>query len=212
MIKPVAVLEGNKFAFTDTIEWQAQELDEKYFEEGESLFYVLRVFDKQGRMDETAPLALTVTDELIIKVERRELEEEQEEVALASYGESNLLRQTIPLAGSRVRVNGVDLDQDYTITVNGEKVIVDEEGKFVLEQHLPLGKHQMLVEVSDANGLDFERTLDVDVTGKYMFIVGLANLTVGENDLSGSVEPLGDDDHFDEDVWVDGRVAFYSEG
>ncbi len=212
LIKPIATQSGDRFAFTDTVEWQAQLVDEKYFEEGESLFYVLRVFDKQGRMDETIPRALTVTDELIIKVERRELKEEREEVALASYGESNLLRQTIPLAGSRVRVNGVDLDEDYTIKVNGEKVIVDEDGKFVLEQHLPLGKHQMVVEVSDANGLDFERTLDVDVSGKYMFIVGLANLTVGENDLSGSVEALGDDDHFDEDVWVDGRVAFYLKG
>ncbi len=212
LINPIEVIKGKKFAFTDTVEWQAQLLDEKYFKAGESLYYVLRVFDKDGRMDETVPLPITVADEELIRVNQRTLERDNKEVALASYGESNLLRQTIPLVGSRVRVNGVDLDTDYVITVNGEKVVVDEEGKFVLEQHLPLGKHQMHVDVSDTNGLDFDRTLDVEVTGKYMFIVGLANLTVGENSLSGSVEALGDDDHFDENIWVDGRVAFYLKG
>ena len=212
LIKPIDVMEGDKFAFSENIQWQAKFIDAKYFEEGESLSYVLRVFDKEGRMDETAPRSLTVTNESIIDSAQRRFKEDQEDVALASFGESNLFRQTIPLAGSRVRVNGVDLDKDYTITVNGEKVIIDEDGKFVLEQHLPLGSHQMLVKVTDGKGIDFERKLDVDVTGKYMFLVGLANLTVGENSLSGSVEPLGDDDHFDEDVWVDGRVAFYLKG
>ncbi len=36
LIKPIATLSGDKFAFTDTVEWQAQLVDEKYFEEGES--------------------------------------------------------------------------------------------------------------------------------------------------------------------------------
>ena len=212
LIKPFEVLTGTKLEFTEPVEWQASAIDREYLEEGESLSYVLRVFDQQGRMDETSPRALTVTDEKIIKFERRDLEEEQEAVALASYGESNLIRQTIPLAGSRVRVHGVNLDTNYTITVNGEKVLVDEDGKFVLEQHLPIGKHDMLVKVTNGKDIDFGRTLNVDVTGKYMFMVGLANLTIGENSLSGSVEPLGEDDHFDDDVWADGRVAFYLKG
>jgi uncharacterized repeat protein (TIGR01451 family) len=212
LISPIDVLEGSTFVSADSIEWDATSLDEKYLEEGESLYYVLRVFDKQGRMDETAPRAITVTDERIIKLERRDFEEEQEEVAFIGFGESNLIRQTIPLSGSRIRVNGVDLDDDYSITINGERVIVDEDGKFVLEQHLPIGTHKLKVNVTNNEEINFDRELDVDVTGKYMFIVGLANLTVGENSLSGSVEPLGDDDHFDEDVWVDGRLAFYLKG
>ena len=212
LIKPIDVMSGKKFTFTDTIEWQAQSIDAKYFEEGESLFYVLRVFDKDERMDETAPRPLTVANEKIIKTERQDYEDKQEEVAILGYGESNLSRQAIPISGSRVRVNGVDLDRSYTITVNDEKVLVDEDGKFVLEQHLPIGNHHMHVKVNDGKEIDFERTLDVEVTGKYMFMVGLANLTVGENSLSGSVEPLGDDDHFDEKIWVDGRIAFYLKG
>jgi len=212
LIKPIDVISGSKFVFADPIEWDAQAINTKYFKEGESLSYVLRVFDKQGRMDETTPLSLTVTDERLIKFERRDIEEDEQDVALASFGESSLLRQTIPIKGSRVRVNGVNLDSDYTITVNGEQATVDEEGKFVFEQHLPIGTHELLVNVSNGDEIDFDRTLSVDVTGKYLFLVGLANVTVGKNNVSGNVEALGEDDHFDGDVWVDGRVAFYLKG
>ncbi len=212
LIKPIDVLEGKHFTFSEAIEWEANSVDIKHFREGESLSYVLRVYDDQGRMDETVPGQLTVSDYKLVDFERRELEFDEEEVSVTSYGESNLIRQTIPLAGSRVRVHGVNLDSSYTITVDGEKALVDENGKFVIEQHLPIGEHQLLVNVTNGSDINFDRTIDVNVTGKYMFMVGLANLTVGENDLSGSVEPLGDDDHFDEDVWVDGRVAFYLKG
>ena len=45
-----------------------------------------------------------------------------------------------------------------------------------------------------------------------MFAMGLINLTVGDNDVSGNVEALSDDDHYDESVFVDGRVAGYLRG
>ncbi|MDH3643894.1 MAG: hypothetical protein OES38_17440, partial [Gammaproteobacteria bacterium] len=45
-----------------------------------------------------------------------------------------------------------------------------------------------------------------------MFVVGLANLTLGHNNLSGSVEALGGDEHFDDSIFVDGRVAMYAKG
>ena len=212
LINPIDTLSGKKFVYTEPVEWDASALSTRYLKEGESLFYVLRVFDKQGRMDETVPQVITVSNERVIKFDRLEREEDEEEVAIAGFGVSNLFRQTIPLSGSRVRINGVDLDTDYTITINGEQALVDEDGKFVLEQHLPIGQHKMNVHITDGEEVNFERELDIDVTGKYMFMVGLANLTVGENSLSGSIEPLGDDDHFDEDIWVDGRLAFYLKG
>jgi hypothetical protein len=43
-------------------------------------------------------------------------------------------------------------------------------------------------------------------------MTGIADLTVGRNDVSGNVEPLSVDDHYDEEVFVDGRMAFYLKG
>ena len=45
-----------------------------------------------------------------------------------------------------------------------------------------------------------------------MFVVALANVTVGHNDLSGSIEPLAGDEHFDDSIFVDGRLAMYAKG
>ena len=56
------------------------------------------------------------------------------------------------------------------------------------------------------------RTIDVDVSGRYMFAVALADFTASGNHVSGSLEPLANDDHFDKDLVVDGRLAFYLKG
>ncbi|MEM7421467.1 MAG: hypothetical protein AAF364_17355 [Pseudomonadota bacterium] len=89
---------------------------------------------------------------------------------------------------------------------------ISHKGTFATEQHLPIGAHEFVVNVNDGDVETTDRKLGVNVAGKHFFMVGLANITVGENDLSGSVEALGEDDHFDEDVWVDGRLAFYLKG
>ena len=46
-----------------------------------------------------------------------------------------------------------------------------------------------------------------------MFMVGLADITVGEGKVSGNLESLSDGDkHLDGDIFVDGRLAFYLKG
>ncbi len=54
--------------------------------------------------------------------------------------------------------------------------------------------------------------LDVDVTGRYMFAVALADFTLSGGSVSGSLEPLGNDDRYEKDLVVDGRLAFYLKG
>ncbi len=43
-------------------------------------------------------------------------------------------------------------------------------------------------------------------------MVGLADVTTGKNDVSGNIELLDDDYHYDGDVYVDGRLAFFLKG
>ena len=43
----------------------------------------------------------------------------------------------------------------------------------------------------------------------YFFMVGMANLTVGQNSVSGSTDVLAGDYHYDDEVFTDGRIAFY---
>jgi len=213
LIKPIHTITGKQIDESETIKWDIKQLSRKYVNAGESLAYVLKAYDKQGRMDETSPKSLTVAEKELFNIDRGLTQEERaEELGNSIFGESNLVRQTIPIRGSRIRVNGINVDEDFTVRINGEQAILDEDGKFIVEQHFPMGQHDLQVNVSNGADVDFDRTLKVNVTGKYMFMVGIANITVGENDLSGSVEALGDDDHFDDDVYVDGRLAFYLKG
>ncbi|MDX1762728.1 MAG: OmpA family protein [bacterium] len=129
------------------------------------------------------------------------------------YGRNDLRRQSIPIYGSRVRVHGQDLGGDYGLVINGEAIPVDTTGKFAVEYMRPVGSHEFAVDLMTSKGeVECSRELAVDVTGKHLFLVALADLTVSGNHISGSVEPLAVDDRYDDDVTVDGRFAFYLKG
>ena len=46
----------------------------------------------------------------------------------------------------------------------------------------------------------------------YWFTVAIANLTVGQNNVSGNRAPLAADAHFDGSTYTDGRIAFFTKG
>ncbi|MGI9303122.1 MAG: OmpA family protein, partial [Gammaproteobacteria bacterium] len=206
LVRPVAKLEGKSLTFGEPIEWDGK-LERGSLTAGEDLVYVLRVHGADGHVDETAPRVLRVTEGL-----KADEDDEEEVVNGEIFGDSNLARQTIPVAGSRVRIHGVELTPDYGVSVGDEPVVVDADGEFAMEQYLPPGEHVIPVEVTDAEGRTATQELNVDVQGKYFFMVGLANVIVGDNDLSGNVEQLSGDERFDGDVYTDGRVAFYLKG
>ena len=49
-----------------------------------------------------------------------------------------------------------------------------------------------------------------DTEDSCWFTVALANLTVGQNNLTGNEQLLAVDPHFDGSTFVDGRLAFYT--
>ena len=58
----------------------------------------------------------------------------------------------------------------------------------------------------DASGSTLGRgEIGIEVKGDYFFMVGLADVTTGKNDVSGNIELLDDDYHYDGDVYVDGH-------
>ena len=207
LIYPIKKISGDRNNFLEIHEFN---LDAET-EIDDSLWYVLRVYDAKGRMDETIPKHLAVISDELAGIEPL-TEEEKILIRNSLIGKNSLNNQRIPIHGSRVRLNGSGINENYVLRIDDLDIPISDKGTFAIEQHLPMGAHTFDVNISDGADDATSRNLSVDVTGKHFFMVGLANLTVGENSLSGSVEALGDDDHFDEDVWVDGRVAFYLKG
>lgn len=160
------------------------------------LAYVLRVYDDQGRYDETAALPLDRTDRAF------PTHATTAPVIAAGEGEDRTRLRLIPQRGGAVTVSGEGA-AGRPVRVMGEEVPVDAAGRFVTSRILPAGDHVVEVRVGE------ERILrDVTVPQSEWFHVGLVDLTFGRR--------LDDDqDEADPDyerTYVDGRLAGYAKG
>lgn len=170
--------------------------------------YVLRVYDEQQRFDETAAKPLRI-DHRSKPLEHQEASLREE---LIGYGENSLQIQNIRLHGGAVTVNGRNLPVNSRVKLMGQAVPVAENRRFAARQILPAGHHQIHVQVTaDQGELNFSRNLYIP--DRDWFYVGIADLIAGENSTSGPAQLVtGDTQHYDNELYVDGRLAFYLKG
>lgn len=187
-----------------------------------SLLYMMRVYGQNGEIDETYPRRI----ELVSPQQRQyrqsnnqrrsagETNEEYEEprsenLEEAVFGQSNLRIQNIPIAGSSIRIQGQDIPITINeVSINGRSVPVDQENRFMAEYLLPAGPHRFDV-VFSGPARDIKRTLNVEASAEHFFMVGIADVTASQNGLHGNLQPIQGTEHFDEDLLVEGRMAFY---
>ncbi len=194
---------------------------------GDELLYLVRAYGADGSYDETYPrrMQLVTPDEvergnqtLRQSVERRNgialstEEAEQRSLVEGIFGENALRQQNIPIYGSRIRIQGRDIPEGYSVKINGQSHPIDLQRKLVAEYLVPVGQHAFELELRGPQQESLSRRLDIDVSGKYMFAVAIADLTVSGSSASGSIEPLAGDDRYDDSFLIEGRLAFYLKG
>lgn len=173
------------------------------------LAYVLRVYDKDGRFDETAAKPLSLR-------ERVELSDEAQRAArddMTGYGESSLKLHNIPARGGSVTISGEKIAAGHSVTALGAVVPVDPNGKFVVRQILPAGPQKVTVAVTGADGqaLTFERNLSI--ADKDWFYIAVADITAANGKTTGPAQIVtADHDRYDKETTIDGRLAFYLKG
>lgn len=204
----VAILEGGPSTFYH----MEYEFEKGKFQDGESLYYQLKVFQDDQVFDVIRTKKITFMNR-IQNQNLQETNEESEWKQLAEiWGQDAIEKQNIPIRGSRVRIVGTNLPRNNTIFYREQSVQVDENGTFVIEEHFPIGQHQVQVKIKEEDsGDEYTVPFDVEITGKYLFFVGLADFRVGENKLSEKVVSVGSHDEF-ADSFLDGRLAFYLKG
>jgi len=206
----IEVLSGSRDSLYN-IEFKFEEED---FKIGESLYYQLKVFNSDGVFDTVKTKKITFVE----RVENQNLTEqdEQAETELINliWGQSSLEIQNIPIRGSRVRIVGNNVPNDHFVSYRGESIRVDEQGKFLIEEHFPVGKHKLLVDLQDKTKKEsFSIPFNIDVSGKYFFMVGIADLRIGENSLTEKIAITNQDGSSVENgVFVDGRLAYFLKG
>jgi len=199
--QPLKLLEGEKLPHE--IVWELDDEKNLHFQPGDALRYILRVYDKEGHYDETAPKSILLT---------KGGNYDHEDLEAQIYGKTSLKTRSIPVNGSRVRVYGDGIAKDHILNIDGQDIRVDSEGKFVYENIKKPGTYKIPVQIMDAKGDIYNKDLGLKVKENHIFMVALADVTVGQNSISGNIKPLTSDDHYNEDIFVDGRVAFYLKG
>ncbi len=183
---------------------------------GSEYDFSIRVYDKAGNFDQTVP----TTVRLVAAEAGRAATRNQriKKLAVAALDDSveerrdNYARQSIALNGSTVTLRARDLNDIKSVAVNGQNVAISNS-ELSVDYILPAGKHHFDVSTTDHDGGQTSEEVAVDVKADHFFMVGLADVTVGRNSISGSIESLAaDKHHYGGDLFVDGRLAFYLKG
>ena len=172
----------------------------------DSVVYVLRVYDGEGRFDETAPKSLDLANLRGGITHTNEL--------MSVYNGNALEVRNIPIVGGAVLVSGRNVPAGHSVTVLGIPAPVDEKGSFAIRQIVAPGPHDVNVSIANPKGLAsvFERS--VVIPDHDFFYVALADLTVGKNGTTGPASVLNPEkaDEYQDKIYVNGRLAFYLKG
>ncbi|WP_172672159.1 OmpA family protein [Variovorax paradoxus] len=174
------------------------------------LYYRVRVYDRQGRFDETDDLSLTL-------VQRHKPEAgpaiDPERELLRGYGNNNVAIANIPLSAGTVTASGAAIRPGEQVRALGFAVPVDDNGRFVFQQLVPRRVQTGEIAVTDAQGVTRAYRRDFDLPSSDWFFVGQADLTVGSNSVSGPAAIMTNDkNRYGGGGWSEGRIAGYAKG
>ena len=170
------------------------------------LYYVLRVYDRDGRYDETKPLALTRT------TQQFDPHAPVNAAVAPGYSDDRTAFRNIPVEGGAVTVYGRNVPAGQYVNVLGSPVPVDKGNAFVVQQILPPGEHSVAVSVLDhpngGKGLHFDRS--ISIPSSEWFYVAQSDVTVGYKTGSPNVEQVKPGEY--NNIYTRGRLAFYVKG
>ena len=172
----------------------------------DDLIYVLRVYDAEGKFDETEAKLLSlmdgITPEAVDVLPNRKL---------AGYGIDRTAIRNIRVKGGSVTVYGREVSHNGQVSVLGQSVPVDSEGQFAVQHILPYGEHRVGVSVNE-NGQQTVFDRDIRLDGTDFFYVAIGDLTLGTQSSDGPSDFLASSDEDFDDVFLNGRGAAYVKG
>ncbi len=205
-------------------------------EQPDHVRYLLRVYDKDGRFDETKPRRLDLvgvgradgrgrtgvgggssgtagdTASMFQGTDVAGASNASRDTERLAYGENTLILHNIPTRGGAITVSGRNVPAGDKVTVQGLPVPLDDAQRFVIRLIVPRGPQQVDVKVLNdrGEGLEFQRNLSVATDDS--FFVGIADFTAGARSVSGPIALVSGDGNLARHDYVDGQLAFYYKG
>lgn len=209
--QPVYVIEGNWLPIGEDIIWDGR-LFTGDLEKMDSIQYRLRVFGSKNQSGFTrikhAPIYKGREQRSFADIEK---DKKTWFEKLKSRNDLEKLHFGLP--GGIIRVYGENLPPNGFFAIGSYVYPVGLNDRAEIVRHIPPGSYSIPVSLWGSNDEGIgEAVLDANIEKEYFFMVALADITVGQNGVSGAVDLVEDDSHFDETVYVDGRFAFYLKG
>ena len=154
----------------------------------EDMVYILRVYDAEGRRDETVPLPLIRSERDLPAAELTD------SVIAAGEGEDRTARRRIPVRGGAITVSGTDMPANGQLSLMGEPVVPDIRRNFVIQRILPPGTHDVTINAGNES-----QAQSVTIPQRDIFATGIVDITLGRDRVSG-------------ENWRYGRVAGFVDG
>jgi hypothetical protein len=172
--------------------------------------FVLRVYGKNGRWDETLVQNLRITR---AKEGRAYNKTDDDERSGAVFDNMRVV-SNINVRGATVTVSGKDVPQGAKIELFGMNVPVDASGKFVAETIVPEGTTKVGYTIKLADGTSQRVERDVEIKRQDSFLVAIADVTGGHRSWNNeaNVAELQGEQADMRNTFVDGRLAFYYKG
>ena len=189
---PIATL---PVALGGAVEWSAPA-------DMEGARYVLRVYDRRGRFDETEPGDLSIVSDV------SDYPVPPEDI----LAENRRTMANIPVSGARVTVRVVGAAQGERVSIMGYPALVDDAGVAFAQVILPPGHHDVRVTLTGADGATRSIVRPADVPDNDEFYVVQAEITAGTQKISGDPTLSAAPDSDPDKNYVDGRLAFYYSG
>lgn len=170
----------------------------------QDMFYVLRVYDAEGRFDETRPEELTALDEDVSPEARPERPHfgTRDDAAVRNIRFRNVAKVTV--------TGAADPDQEF-VRVAGQIVPIDETGRFVSEQIVRNSTETIDIIVGQGDEIRFSAMRELDTDQNKWFVVGQGEVTIGKSFSSGPAGQVSGDS-LAEGTFAIGRAAFYAKG
>ncbi|MEF1288447.1 hypothetical protein [Vibrio sp. M260118] len=206
--QPLKIITGTEVANDIDISWDGSTDVDYTFAPGEQLQFRFKAWDKDDNMDVTTiGIADLVNPDSEVDIDRNDSEDKLSR----SYGRATLMRHNIPTNAGLAKFIGTGLKGVDKVVI-GEDEFEVEEGELYAEQFLPADAYVFPTKVIFDNGDERLYQLYVRIPDTYYSQAGLADIYIGKNEVTGSTGALGVNEQYQDDIYNQGRVAYFSQG
>jgi uncharacterized repeat protein (TIGR01451 family) len=221
---PLRVLTATAQALNGALSWDWKDSQGLQVPAGTGYSYVLTVFNAEGRADRSRERYFEVRESTLLggrpafdDAGQDPREQRQDEAGLGGmqgwdFDADDTAERSIPLSGGTVVIVGQDLAPGSAVRLDDETAWADAQGRFVRERILPAGEHRLSYKGLHRDGRESAGATRLSMPASAWFLVGLAELTLGYGIREGTLELAEPADSYPEQVWADGRVAFFLKG